>query len=89
MIPRVNQRASGKLESWNPIIDNPIETEKSDARAEIVEVVDDRGYSRFVSGCFMVPRRYFFGLITLQEPFDPQRDLGWGLRWLTPHLTCT
>ena len=60
----------------------PLETDKPDDPAEIVEIVDERGYSHLICGPFLVPRRYFFGLTTIQEPFDPQRDLGWDLRWL-------
>lgn len=79
-----DQRSAGKLETR--ILTHPIETEKSDsttpasdAPAEIVLVVDDRGYARMMSGSFVVPRSYYFGLVTIQEPFDPQWDLGWGL----------
>jgi len=52
-------------------------TPASDAPAEIVLVVDDRGYARMMSGSFVVPRSYYFGLVTIQEPFDPQWDLDW------------
>ena len=64
--------------SWKEI-DFFQETDKPDDPAEIVEIVDDRGYSHLIRGPFLVPRRYFFGLITIQEPFDPQQDLGWDL----------
>ena len=49
---------------------------------EIVEIVDDRGYSHLIRGPFLVPRRYYFGLITIQEPFDPQLDLGWDFTYV-------
>ena len=65
------------FQSVTPSLNHPTETDKSDAFAEIVEVIDDSGYSRFTSGPFVVPRSCFFGLITIQEPFDPQLDLGW------------
>merc|ERR1712066_3420 len=52
-------------------IENPGDPE------EIVEIVDERGYSRLVSGPIVVLRKYYFGLIRIQEPFDPQWDLDW------------
>ena len=59
-------------------LSHPAEIENPGDPEEIVEIVDERGYSRLVSGPIVVLRKYYFGLIRIQEPFDPQWDLGWG-----------